>query len=113
MGSATPRRLSRRQLRTDVVSALLLGAAAVAMALLCDGRRPPSVLDVSLLVMLAASLSRVKLLVRGGLGMPTQLVLVPILSLLRPAAVPVTMAAGLFLGTLGDVLAGRCRADGL
>src|SRR3954447_23160211 len=105
------RRLSGREVRMEITSGLLLALASLAIAVGFDGTHSPTLLDVSLLIMLTASLSRVKLYVGGGFGMPTQLALLPMLYLLPPVAVPIAMAAGLCLGTLADVLAGRCHPD--
>src|SRR3954468_23341379 len=76
------RRLSPREVRMEIASAALLGLASLAIAVVFHGTHTPSALDVSLLIMLTASLSRVKLYVGGGFGMPTQFALLPMLYLL-------------------------------
>ena len=63
--------------------------------------------DLGIALALIASMaiaSRVRLYIGAGSAVPTQLVLVPMLFLLPPAAVPACVAAGLVAAELFDIL---------
>lgn len=98
------RRLTRRELRVEVLAALSVTAVAVAMPLLLESERD---VDPAVALALIASLaiaSRVHLYLGAGSAVPTQLVLVPMLFLLPPATVPACVAAGLVAADAVDVL---------
>ena len=103
------RRLSPREVRMEIVSAVGLAAAVACLAVAFPVSHHPSPIDVVGLVFLHAALSRVRLYVGVGYGMPTVLALVPMLYVLPPAAVPVAVAAGLGLATLVDIVRGRAH----
>jgi diguanylate cyclase (GGDEF)-like protein len=89
------RRLTRRELRIEVLAALSVIAVAVAMPLLAaDARAFDPAVALALIVCLAIA-SRVHLYLGAGSAVPTQLVLVPMLFLLPPAAVPACVIVAL------------------
>src|SRR5689334_22321667 len=94
----------------DFVASLVLGlafvAAAVAMALALPMQRHGSPLLWGAMVVVYAVVSRVEFEVGSGAGVPTQLVLVPMLFLLPPSYVPLVVAAGLVLGSLSECVRG-------
>ncbi len=98
----------RREMLAESLAVVLFLALAVPLALSAHG------LDVPLacmLVALYALLSRmVKFPIGAGYVVPTYLVLVPMLLLLPVGFVPLLAAAGLVLGTLGQLAAGRVEA---
>lgn len=107
------RRFSARERRVEGASVAGLVLAAAAIAIAFDGTHTPALWHVAGLLVLAAALSRVHVHVGGGSGVPTQLALVPMLFILPPAAVPVAVVGGLWLGTLPDVLTGRAPRERL
>lgn len=101
--------------REGVVRAVAAVAFLVASALLALAT-PHGELDLPLSIALVGGLaivSRVKFDIGVGYTAPLQLVLVPMLLLLPPAAVPGAVALGLVLGRLPDVLRGRAHVDRL
>ena len=70
----------------------------MALALLAPAAALPSLAIVVGLIVTYALASRVEFEVGTGSSVPTQVVLVPMLFLLPPAAVPVAVAAGFLLG---------------
>ena len=107
------RALTRRERRVEAVAAASLVAVAVAMPLLLAPMRD---FDPAVAIALVASMaiaSRVRLYVGAGSAVPTQLVLVPMLFLLPPAAVPACVAAGLVAAESIDILRRRARPERL
>ena len=105
------RALTGRELRVEAVAAAALVAVAVAMVLLLPATRD---FDLGLALALTASMaiaSRVRVYVGAGSAVPTQLVLVPMLFLLPPAAVPACVAAGLIAAELFDILRRRAHPE--
>jgi diguanylate cyclase (GGDEF)-like protein len=101
------RRLPRREFVTEIVFALLFVAVAGGL-LLSPGATSgfdPAVAGV--LVGLYVILAGVEFPVGAGNVLPTQLVLIPMLVLVPPAAVPFLVAAGLLLARLLDWIRGR------
>jgi diguanylate cyclase (GGDEF)-like protein len=94
-----PERLSRRD---RVVSGLLSAAflvAATALAVAAPGGgRHPGALLVAAFVLAYAACSSIEFEVSTGTGVPTMLVLVPMLFVLPPGWVPLVVAAGLLTG---------------
>jgi diguanylate cyclase (GGDEF)-like protein len=89
------RRLTRREARVEAAAAVLFVVAAAAMALLLPDSRPfDAGLALALIVSFALA-SMVPLHLGAGSAMPTQLLLVPMLFLLPPAAVPACVGLGL------------------
>ena len=98
------RALTGRELRVEAVAAASLALVAVAMPLLLPPMRD---FDLGIALALIASMaiaSRVRLYIGAGSAVPTQLVLVPMLFLLPPAAVPACVAAALVAAELFDIL---------
>src|SRR5918999_391044 len=89
------RRLTRREAPVEAAAAVLFVAAAAAMALLLPDSRPFDAGLALALVISFALASMVPLHLGAGSAMPTQLVLVPMLFLLPPAAVPACVGLGL------------------
>ena len=86
------RRLTRRERRIEAIAAAaFVVVAAILPAALEGGRHFDPLLAAALVASLALG-SRVSLYVGAGSAVPTQLVLVPMLFLLPPAAVPACVA---------------------
>ena len=97
------RRLTRRELRVETLAAAAFVAVAAILPLVFEPVRDfDPVLAATLIVSLALA-SRVHLYVGAGSAVPTQLVLVPMLFLLPPAAVPACAALGLLLAGAVDI----------
>src|SRR5919106_4772250 len=110
---SSPEPLPRRELRTELVAALLfLAVAALMVGLEPDQRELDPLLAVSLVVTYAL-VSRVRFVVRYGFTVPTQLVFVPMLFLLPAGAVPLFVAAGIILGGLPDCVRGQAHPSRL
>jgi putative nucleotidyltransferase with HDIG domain len=100
--------LTRRELAVEGLVGGGFAAAAVALAVLAPG----SGFDASHAVVLALALAAASLVtfdVGSAYTMPLQLVFVPMLFVLPAPAVPLCVAAGLIIGKLPDVVAGRRR----
>jgi len=105
--SSGVRVLDRRQAVAELLVGGAFVAAAAAMAFLMASARPLQ-LGVAMVFVLAYALAtRVQFDVGAGYSPPTQLILVPMLFALPAPAVPVIVAAGLMLGDLPDLVAGR------
>ena len=100
----TRERRSSPLARTERVASLVVGgsflAVAVPLALLHGTSRHPSLWTVLLLLAVYAVASQVEFEVGAGSGVPTELVLVPMLFVLPVSWVPLAVAAGLALGEL-------------
>ena len=101
------RRGSRRELTVEAAAAILFGSVAAALLVFSDavGALRPG--TACLLIGTYAVLARVEFPVGAGHVVPTQLVLVPMLVLMPPGAVPAAVAAGLVLSALPDWARGR------
>jgi len=107
------RRLSARELRTELAAAgLLLAVAAALPAAFPSSRDLSPELAVGCVAAHAAA-ARIRLYLGSGYAMPTQLVLVPMLFVLPPAAVPALVACGLATATLPDLVRGRAHPERL
>src|SRR5512133_106846 len=105
--------VSRRELRTESVAALLFLACAIPLAIAGTGSESVDVWLAALLVVLYAIVSRIEFPIGAGYVVPSYLVLVPMLVLLPPAIAPLLAAAGLVLGAFGQWAAGRAGAERL
>jgi diguanylate cyclase (GGDEF)-like protein len=101
------RRLTRRELRIEALTASSVLAVAVALPLLFDHERAFAPGLALVLIVSLALASRVHLYLGAGSAVPTQLVLVPMLFLLPPAAVPACVAVALLGADAVDVLRRR------
>jgi diguanylate cyclase (GGDEF)-like protein len=107
------RRASQRELIVDAVAAALFVAAAGALLLAAGGTRPhagqvgPFSGTAVLLIAVYALVGRIEFAVGAGYVVPTQLILVPMLLVLPPAAVPAAVGAGMALGNTVDWTFGR------
>jgi diguanylate cyclase (GGDEF)-like protein len=101
------RRGSRRELTVEAAAAILFGGVAAALLVFSGAVGAVRPGTACLLIGTYAVLARVEFPVGAGHVVPTQLVLVPMLVLLPPGAVPVAVAAGLVLSTLPDWARGR------
>ena len=98
------RRPSRREVLVESTAGLLFFCCAIPLALLAPRQRAMEPLLAATLVGIYALASRlVKFPIGAGYVVPSYLVLVPMLLLLPPGTVPLLAAAGLALGTLGQV----------
>jgi HD-GYP domain-containing protein (c-di-GMP phosphodiesterase class II) len=104
-------RMTAKELRAEAVVAVVFLLAAVPLAVLAPGRGSRSGLVVVLFVALFAALARIEFDVAAGYGVPTQLVLVPMLYVLPPGYVPLLVAGGLVLGMLPQMLHGARYPD--
>jgi putative nucleotidyltransferase with HDIG domain len=90
--------------RTERVASLVVGgtflAVSVPLAVLHGTARHPSAWTVLLLLAVYAVASQVEFEVGAGSGVPTELVLVPMLFVLPASWVPLAVAGGLALGEL-------------
>jgi diguanylate cyclase (GGDEF)-like protein len=96
------RRGSRRELTVEAVAAILFGCVAAALLVLNGGASGLRLGTACLLIATYAVVARVEFPWGTGHVVPTQLVLVPMLVLLPPGAVPAAVAAGLVLSALPD-----------
>lgn len=99
------------ELRAEAVVAVAFAFAAIPLAALAPGRGSHAPGIVLLFVALYAVASRVEFDVAAGYGMPTQLVLVPMLYAMPPGWVPLLVAAGLLLGKLPSFHRGTRHPD--
>jgi diguanylate cyclase (GGDEF)-like protein len=96
------RRLSRRELVTEVIAGALFVACALALLLAPGGTAGFDPAVAAALAALYVLVSFVEFPVGAGYAAPTQLVLVPMLVLLPPASVPPLVAGGYALARLFD-----------
>jgi diguanylate cyclase (GGDEF)-like protein len=105
-------RCNRRELAVEAMAGALFLGSATALALLAPAGRPLDIPFAALLVVLYAVVSRmIRFPLGAGSVVPSYLVLVPMLLLLPPGAVPLLAGAGLVLGTLGQLAARRVGPD--
>jgi diguanylate cyclase (GGDEF)-like protein len=107
------RRASQRELLVDAVAAALFVAVAGVLLLAAGGTDPhagqvaPFAGTAVLLIAVYALVGRIEFAVGAGYVVPTQLILVPMLLVLPPAAVPAAVGAGMVLGNTVDWTFGR------
>ncbi len=105
---ARGRRYNRRELVAETVASALFLGCAIPMAVVALLSHHVDWPLVGMLAVLYALASRmIKFPIGAGYVVPSYLVLVPMLLLLPPGLVPALAAAGLVLGTLGQVLVNR------
>jgi signal transduction histidine kinase len=107
-----PSPLAGRQLVVEGLLGVALLAVVLPLLAGTDVRAADGPLAVALVAAYAVA-SRIKLELPAGVTDPTLLVVVPMLLLLPPALVPLLVAAGLALGDLPDVVAGRMHPSRL
>jgi putative nucleotidyltransferase with HDIG domain len=103
--------LSRAERRVEAVSALALMAALATLALVLPSGRSLDPLTALVLVAAYAAVMRVRFAVSASYAAPTQLVLVSMLFLLPPAAVPLAVALAVTVSSVPDYLRGRTHPD--
>jgi hypothetical protein len=107
------RQASQRELLVDAVAAALFVAVAGALLLAAGVTHPhagevgPFTSTAVLLVAVYALVGRIEFPVGAGYVVPTQLILVPMLLVLPPAAVPLAVGVGMVLGNTVDWAFGR------
>jgi len=106
-----PRRLDRRELVVESVSAAALLVVAVGVAVLGPSSRHPEPATVAIYAVLFVAATRIRLYMGAGSALPTQLVFVPMLFALPLGAVPLVVACGLAAGALVDVALGRAHPE--
>ena len=103
-----------REWLVESTAALTFLVAAIALVVLAPSVRPLHLALAVTLVALYAFTSRViKFPIGAGYVVPSYLVLVPMLLLLPPAAVPLLVAAGMVIGGLGDLTRRRAWLERL
>jgi diguanylate cyclase (GGDEF)-like protein len=103
--------LAGRELWATLAAGLGFAGTAAALALAFRGGTMPSWWVVVLLVGTYAILSQVEFELGPGTVVPTELVLVPMLFLVRPAAVPILVALGFSVGALPDLVLRHVHAE--
>src|SRR5207247_5751438 len=93
------RRLARRELWSIAVFTAAFVASATALALELPSNRNPGVAAVVVLVVAYAAAFRLDFEIASGSAVPTELILVPMLSVLPAGTVPLAVAAGIIRGT--------------
>ena len=107
------RRASQRELLVDAVAGALFAAAAGALLLAAGvthghaGEAGLFTATAALLIAVYALVGRIEFPVGAGYVVPTQLILVPMLLVLPPAAVPLAVGIGMVLGNTVDWAFGR------
>jgi HD-GYP domain-containing protein (c-di-GMP phosphodiesterase class II) len=105
--------LRRRERVANGTSVVAFFAACAALAAVAPLHPLPSLLLLAGLVCAYALASRVEFEVGSGSAVPTQIVLVPMLFLLPPAAVPIAVAGGFLLGEVPQYLRHRFHPERL
>jgi HD-GYP domain-containing protein (c-di-GMP phosphodiesterase class II) len=104
-------RMPRGERRAEVLVAGAFLLVAVPLAVLGPSDGHHSRVAPVLFVLLYALTTRIEFDVAAGYGMPTQLVLVPMLYALPPGWVPLLVASGMVLGLLRPILSGSRHPD--
>jgi len=107
---ARARRASRRELAVEAGAGTLFLAAAATLLAVSETAGDVRLEVAGLLVALYALVARIEFPVGTGHVVPTQLVLIPMLVVLPPAAVPVAVVVGLLVPTVIDCALGRLPA---
>jgi HD-GYP domain-containing protein (c-di-GMP phosphodiesterase class II) len=103
--------MATRERRAEGIVALVFLAVAVPMALLSPDRSDQSPAVAALFVAIYAVTTRVEFDVGAGYGVPTQLVLIPMLYALPAGWVPLLVAGGWVLGKLPSFWTGSRHPD--
>lgn len=103
--------MARRELRAEAIVACGFLLASIPLAIFAPyaGSRSPAV--IALFVLLYAVISTIEFDVGSGYGQATQLVLIPMLYVLPPGAVPLLVAGGYVLGRVPSYVRGLRTAD--
>jgi diguanylate cyclase (GGDEF)-like protein len=107
------RSASERELLVDAIAAALFVTVAATLLLAAGGIHPlagavgPFTGTAALLIAVYALVVRIEFPVGAGYVVPTQLILVPMLLVLPPAAVPAAVGCGMALGNAVDWMFGR------
>ena len=101
------RRLARREALARAGLVGVLASTVLLLMALPDSRPAPAWWLYPAFAFGYAVLSSVQFEVGNGAALPTELILVPMLFELRPAAVPLVVALGLMLAATPDLLRGR------
>jgi HD-GYP domain-containing protein (c-di-GMP phosphodiesterase class II) len=104
-------RMRARELRAEAIVACAFLVAALPLALLAPGVGDRSAVVALLFVVLYALTSRIEFDVGAGYGVPTQLVLIPMLYALPPGWVPLLVAAAWVIGKLSAYASGSRSPD--
>jgi HD-GYP domain-containing protein (c-di-GMP phosphodiesterase class II) len=104
--------MPRDELRAEAIVALAFLLAAVPLAVLGPQPHSPSPAVVLLFVVLYGATKRIEFDVAAGYGVPSQLVLVPMLYAVPPGWVPLLVAAGMIVGNLPSYVARTRSLDG-
>jgi len=107
---ARARRASRRELAVESAAGALFLAAAASLLAVSGAAEDVRLEVAALLVALYALVARIEFPVGTGHVVPTQLVLIPMLVVLPPAAVPFAVVVGLLVPTVIDWALGRVPA---
>jgi len=94
-----------------IVSNVLFGLSALALATLLPTDRTPSLATLLLLVATYAFAFRLDFEVATGNAVPTQVILVPMFFVLPAGWVPLAVGAAITIASLFDVARGRLHAD--
>jgi len=101
-----------REWVVESTAAILFLAAAVALLKLAPSvRHFDPVLAITLVALYAFTSRIIKFPIGAGYVVPSYLVLVPMLLLLPPAAVPLLVAGGMVVGALGECAGRRARPE--
>jgi HD-GYP domain-containing protein (c-di-GMP phosphodiesterase class II) len=103
--------MTSKEFRAEGLVALTFLLGAIPLAIVAPGRGSRSAAVILLFVALYAAVARIEFDVGSGYGVPTQLVLVPMLYALPPGYVPLLVAGGLVLGMLPQMLQGGRYPD--
>lgn len=105
------RRLTDRELRVEMVGAVIFLAIVVSLPLLGGSQREFDPLLAAALVLSHAAAARIRVFLGAGAAMPTQLIIVPMLFLMPVTVVPALVAGGLLIAAGIDVVRGRAHAE--
>ncbi|HWJ49465.1 MAG TPA: HD-GYP domain-containing protein, partial [Solirubrobacteraceae bacterium] len=104
-------RMPSNELRAEAIVALAFAIAVVPLAALMPGRGSHSPALALMFVILYAVTSRIEFDVGSGYGVPTQLVLIPMLFALPPGWVPLLVAAAWVVGKFPSYVNGTRYPD--
>ena len=107
---ARDRRASQRELIVEATSATLFVAGAAALMVISGQSATVRPGIAALLIAVYALVARIEFAVGAGSVVPTQVVLVPMIVMLPPAAVPPAVALGLVGSSIIDWALGRATA---
>src|SRR4030081_2651074 len=100
-------RLAARELRAELLMGLAFLSAGLLLAVTGGPHGTASAPVVLAYVVSLAAVSRVQFDIGAGFTVPTQVVFLPLLFLVRPGLVPLLVAGALVLAQLPDLMRGR------